>query len=126
MKRLFAAAALFVAMAVLCAVFLMMLGRSRAEFIGRLEEIGECAWREDMTATEKRIAELNDDWRKEEHKLSHFVIAERLDELTAVFSRLGPLFSFGDRAAFYAEIERGKAVLEHVWRSEQPIAANIF
>ncbi len=126
MKRMIAAAAIFVAMVGVCAASLLMLRHERNEYIGRLDEIYKSAQSAPESETLELIESFNADWQEEEHRISRIVRVDQLDELTAIFSRLAPLYVYGDEAEFYSELIRGRTVLEHIWLAEIPNTMNIL
>ena len=126
MKRMLIAGVIFLAMTGVCVISLLMLRHERDEYIARIDEIYESAWRDEGEVTLGLIERFNADWQEEEHRISRIVRAEQLDELTAIFSRLAPLYQYGDKSEFFSELIRGRTVLDHIWLSEIPNTMNIL
>ncbi len=126
MKRLLVAVGIFLMMAGICAASLIIMRRERDEYIGRLDAIYESAQAGNDDETLRLIEDFNACWQEEEHRISRLVRAGQLDELTAIFSRLAPLYQYGDDADFFSELLRGRTVLDHIWLSELPNTMNIL
>ena len=95
------------------------------DFGKRLENIKQSA-ENSSNETAEMISDFEREWHKTEPMLSRFMRGARLEELTAIFARLGPLWKYGEKAEFFAEINRGETLLEHMWITEIPRIKNIF
>lgn len=126
MKRLLMVTVIFLLTAGICAASLFILEKRCLYFAGKIDEITQSAWKDQPETTLGLIEELNEKWHKTEILLSRFMRGAQLDELTAIFARMGPLFTYEDKAEFYAETERGKILLEHLWLTERPTLKNVF
>lgn len=125
MKRLLTVGVLFLLTLGVCIVSLIVVQKKGENFEMKLENIKQSAENGEEKAAEL-ITSFNEEWHKTEPILSRFMRGDRLEELTAIFARLGPLLEYGDRAEFFAEINRGKILLEHIWITERPHLKNIF
>ena len=125
MKRLVTVAVLFLLTLSVCIISLFVVQQKGEDFGKRLENIKQSA-ENGSDETAEMIAGFEREWHKTEPMLSRFMRGARLEELTAIFARLGPLWEYGEKAEFFAEINRGEILLEHMWITEIPRLKNIF
>ena len=125
MKRLVTVAVLFLLTLSVCIISLFVVQQKGEDFGKRLENIKQSA-ENSSYETAEMIAGFEREWHKTEPMLSRFMRGARLEELTAIFARLGPLWEYGEKAEFFAEINRGEILLEHMWITEIPRLKNIF
>ncbi|MBQ9939393.1 MAG: DUF4363 family protein, partial [Oscillospiraceae bacterium] len=118
--------AVFLVTVGLCITALFSVKENGDFFAAKLEKIEQSADSGETEKTAEMILQFNEEWHQAEMRLSRFMRGDRLEELTAIFARLGPLFEYSETAEFYAEINRGKTLLEHMWLKERPTLKNIF
>ena len=118
--------AVFLVTLILCITALFSVKENGDFFAAKLEKIEQSADSGETEKTAEMISQFNEEWHQAEMRLSRFMRGDRLEELTAIFARLGPLFEYSETAEFYAEINRGKTLLEHMWLKERPTLKNIF
>jgi len=124
MKRIWAAAALTLAMVILCASFLHYTKKVTDDLNHRLDILS--AAEEDDRQAEKETKELLKIWEKYEKRLSLHMRHNELEEVTLAFTRMESSWTLGEYELFRMACDDARVAVEHLWEEEHLSLKNIF
>lgn len=126
MKRVWVAAAIFVAVLGLCIFGLITTNKLTEDMSGRLNEM-KSAEKSGNTSTALALSEaIIKDWHEYHMKMCMYMPHARLESIDQSLATLPPLISNGATDQFEAECERASAQIEHLKDTELPSLANIL
>ncbi len=124
MKRIWAAAALTLAMVILCSVFLHYTKKVTDDLNRRIDILS--AAEEDDRQAESETKELLKVWEEYEKKLSLHMRHNDLEEVTLAFTRMESCWTLGEYEMFRMACEDARVAVEHLWEEEHLSLKNIF
>ncbi|MBQ2676823.1 MAG: DUF4363 family protein [Clostridia bacterium] len=124
MKRLWAAAAFAVIVAIICSIGIYCVNSYSKGLISRLDMASDAAKSGDLTKATALSQQAEDYWISAEKVLGLFVSHNEISQIGVSISKLPSLIENGDKALFLAELSSAKIQIIHTTKMEIPIDIN--
>lgn len=126
MKRLWAAGAIFVILAVLCTVGITTTSRLTEEISGTLNEISSAISSGDIGRANSLSQTVIEDWQRCHKTMSTYIPHNKLEEIDQTLATLPPLIETGNEDQAQAECARAVAQVKHIMDTELPTIDNVL
>lgn len=126
MKRVWAAAAIFVVLVALCISGIALTVHMTDNTEDYLEQAQQAAENKDKDKASNLIDTITEKWRGYHKIMSTYIPHARLEAIDQTLALLGPSIKNEDYDSFLAECNRAESMINHLKDTEMPTADNVL